>query len=69
MPKPTIKSLEDQISNLRELREGDAKIIEGIRREALILKAENEQLKLDKTWLKSMHSNMLQATSEMFRNR
>lgn len=33
------------------------------------LKSDNKALEADKQWLKSMHSNMLQATCEMFRNR
>lgn len=69
MPKVTIKSLQEQLATVRELREGEARAVNSLRQEVMILKAENEGLKVDKAWLKSMHSNLLQATSEMFRNR
>lgn len=69
MPKQTIKALEAQVATLRELREGEARATDRLRQDITLLRAENESLKADKQWLKGMHSSMLQATSEMFRNR
>lgn len=69
MAKQTIKALEERLKNLTELRECDAKQIRNLKEMAIKLTADNEALKADKTWLKSIHSDILQATAEMFRNR
>lgn len=69
MLKVTIKSLTERLETVRELREGEARATDRLKQELAILKVENEVLKSDKAWLKAMHSNLLQATNEMFRNR
>ncbi len=69
MSKPTIKSLQAQINTLRELREGEIGATERCKAELARIKAENELLRKDKEWLQRMHSSVLQATTEMFRNR
>lgn len=69
MPKVTIKSLQEQLATVRELREFEARANDRVNQDMVLLRAENESLKNDKQWLKVMHSALLQATAEMFRNR
>lgn len=69
MPKQTIKALEARIETVVALRNGDIEANQKIRGELEKLKAENEILKNDKQWLKSMHSSLIQATIEIFRKR
>lgn len=69
MPKVTIKSLQEQLATVRELREGEARATDRLKQDITLLRTENERLKADKQWLRGMHSSLLQATTEMFRNR
>lgn len=69
MRKPTIKDLEKRISDLTRLITENANKQYSMNEEINRLRADNETLKADKQWLKSMHSGLLQATAEMFRNR
>lgn len=68
MPKPTIKSLEAQIATLHELREGDRRQYDNLNFQLCDTKqrlkeiaADNESLRMDKKWLQSIHSNLLQS--------
>lgn len=76
MPKVTIKSLQEALDTNRQLREGDRqhhlqtlKDLDYMKKRVAEITVENESLRSDKAWLKQMHSSLLQATSEMFRNR
>lgn len=69
MAKPTIKALQEEVETLRELRKGDLEHQQWQAKEVATLRDLVETLKADKSWLKQMHSAMLQATAEMFRNR
>lgn len=64
-----IVDLERTVKELRELRAGDMSLVNVTRNELDHIKAENESLRTDKTWLKSMLSNTIQTFPEIFRNR
>lgn len=68
MPKLTIKDLEQQIKDLRELRQRNKDAmrhyttqIEGMKERLRLIAAENESLRMDKKWLQQIHSNFLQS--------
>lgn len=69
MAKATIASIQSEIATLRELREGDRKHMEWQSIELNRLRGLVTTLEADKKWLQQMHSAILQATAQLFRNR
>lgn len=69
MPKITIKALQAALDGSHKLREGDVKRLEWLTTEINRLREQVKALDNDKQWLKQMHSAVLQATAELFRNR
>lgn len=76
MPKVTIKQLQSEIETLRGLRIEDKRDysrtleeLQSYKKRTTEIAAENESLRMDKKWLQTMHSNLLQSIPEMFRNR
>lgn len=69
MKKKTIKELEHEIKCMELAHNENIKHQNWQSKEITLLRDLVKSLEIDKSWLKSMHSNMLQATAEMFRNK
>lgn len=68
MPKVTIKILEARIAELHGLREHDRRhydsinaVLSDTKQRLKEIAADNESLRMDKKWLQSIHSNLLQS--------
>lgn len=61
MPKQTMKSLQSEIYTLRASRDEDIKHQEWQTREINNLRDHVKSLEADKSWLRQMHSALLQA--------
>ncbi len=76
MARTTIKDLEAQLANLRELREGDRQAFADVRKEALRLAQENkalhghiEELKRQCDWFKRLSQNLSEAVCAYMRGK